>query len=77
MYKCSRCGRKNIKLWRQYQIICDEKICILHFSGAAQLSIKAGINDQIGTWIPAYPPPSKCFPFLNYKDHKWWRKLPL
>lgn len=67
-YKCSNCGRKGCKLWRQYQIFVDQVELLCSNCGRKSQGVEYDIDqkgyhlgrfniksDQIGWLVPAVP----------------------
>jgi hypothetical protein len=87
-YKCSKCGAKGIKLWRQYQRLTDG-VHLLCFECAVEdqnanrseflQKIKSGETDQIKWLVPAVPVGKTFWGYTSVPDHGvfWWNSLPL
>jgi hypothetical protein len=92
-YKCSVCGAKGVKLWREYQTMYPSLFCVRCAISASNLSItpdsfdgdgfqhsETGRTDQIGWHVPAVPDIDGDFwGYTSVPEErvKWWRALPL
>lgn len=91
-YKCSDCGRENVKLWRGYNDCSPKLLCAICAAKVGKKSI-VGIDadgrhesehgmktDSIGWYVPAVPC-EELDTFWGYTSVPspgvaWWRKLP-
>lgn len=88
-YFCSKCGKKNVKLWRQYQafvghikLLCGN--CALKdqgkngpIDGDGCRESDFGKTDQIGWLVPAIPVDNTFWGYTSIprEDYNWWKQL--
>lgn len=88
-YRCDRCGRAGVRLWRPYQSFHVELFCV----GCAEesqgkpclLSVSAMSDDrtdQIGWLVPCVPCEAdrrSAWGYTSVPDDgvRWWNSLPL
>lgn len=91
-YCCDNCGKKNVRLWREYQtiasctsltcqscsIIREKKECFVEDDGRMRDDL--GYSDQIGWLVPAVPT-EEGDTFWGYtsvpqEGVDWWYSLP-
>lgn len=83
-YKCNRCNRKGIRLWRKYQTFLEHQ-CLLCVDCAEECeNRKLGVpygGDQIGWYIPAVPTIEDNtywgYTSVPQDGVDWWYSLPL
>lgn len=89
VYKCSECGARGVKLWRQYNTMADNLELLCLRCSEKDQGKELGDSDQIGWLVPAVPTElpnaDGCIPkgetFWGYTSVpgwgvKWWYKLP-
>jgi len=92
-YRCSKCGRDNCKLWRQYQALaCNVDLmcapCAMddqNKEGIVEEDGKRyteyGSTDQIGWLVPAVPTVENDtywgYSSVPQDRVEWWKNLPI
>lgn len=86
-YKCSKCKKEGLKLWRDYQTCAD--YCELECAACLAPDVKVGDDgmheekdfgrtDQLGGKVPAIPVDSTYWGYTSVpsQDVEWWVALP-
>ena len=91
-YKCGKCGKAGIKLWRESHTfspdlrcaVCaaadqDENISDIDSEGKTTCTY-GGRSDQIGRYVPAVPDEEGVgywgYTSVPWRGVIWWRQLP-
>lgn len=82
-YKCSKCGKDNIKLWRTYQsFACMGVLDKLDNNGMLERGWAPGKTDQVNSKVPASPivgaDVPACWGYCSVPDEAVaaWKALP-
>lgn len=86
-YRCDKCEREGIKLWRGvhgakdengHKLLCAKCLCLEKVGEDGRWEGPYGLSDQVVGWLPAVPVDDTFWGYSSVpsSDVMWWKALP-